>query len=68
MSKHKIEQVINESQILLDPESKKAIAKKHGCTQQTVRQSLKFIINSKKAESIRKEAKAILLNQASKIN
>ncbi len=68
MSKHKIEQVINQSRVLLDSESKKAIAKKFKCTQQTVRQSLKFIINSPKAESIRKEAKAILLKQASKIN
>ena len=67
MSKQKIEQVINQVKILLDVESKKALAKKHKCHLQTVRQSLKYVINSKKALAIRQDAKKILIAQASKI-
>lgn len=67
MSSQKINEVIKQVSIKLDADSKKVIAKKFNCTTQTVRDSLKYILDSPKAKKIRQEAKSILLKQANKI-
>jgi len=58
---------IEDFYIILSGEHKIKIAEKLGTTSQSVRNALKYIINSKQAKAIRHEAKQLLLKEAAKI-
>ena len=48
--------------------AKRALAEKHGCTLQSVRNALKYFSNSEQAQAIRKSAKAMLIAEAEAVS
>ena len=67
MSQTEIQKTIEEQRIKIDSKSISALSEKFDCSLQTVRLSLKFLLNSEKAVQIRLAAKEILLQQVNKI-